>query len=160
MPGYLDDYGQADLKRETRIKRIIIGCLSVAVIGLIAYLQFRNYREESRIKGFLAELRKQDYKAAYAFWGCTDAKPCRDYPFEKFLEDWGPKGVHAGLAGGRLAEGESCGTGYIGSATDGKDDVALWVETQNGTLGFAPWSECPEKRFRLMKWLRMRFGGA
>ena len=51
---------------------------------------FHNYREERQVKSFFGLLGAHDYKAAYALFGCTDAKPCRYYPFDKFMEDWGP----------------------------------------------------------------------
>jgi len=132
----------------------------VIVVGLTAYFQFRNYREERQIKTFLGLLAKQDYRTAYGMW-CSEAKPCRDYAFERFMEDWGPQGVHAKMGSGALRDSEPCGTGFIGTiGVEGQEGVALWVEKKDGTMSFAPWSECPEKRFRLMKWLRARFGGS
>ncbi len=160
MSSYLEGYGRGDERRERKLKLLVISVLAVSITAAALYFSFRDYREERRIAGFFEELRKQNYSAAYEFWGCTESVPCRDYPLEKFLEDWGPTGASSRLASGAPLGAERCGTGFITTMhADGTEDVTLWVERATGVVGYAPWRECPEKKLRIVKWLKMRFGG-
>ncbi len=160
MPGYLEQYGAGEEKRERRLLQIAGGTLGIALLGSILYFSFRDWPLERKIKQFIEAVQHQDYKTAYTFWGCTAEAPCRDYAYDKFLEDWGPKGVNSrAAAAGKLVETERCGSGFIAEVgSGGADDVALWVEQSTRLVGYAPWRECPEKKLRLRKWLRMRFG--
>jgi hypothetical protein len=143
MAGYLEGYGAGEERREKTIRWIILSVVLLAVIAIAGYYQFRNYREEKQIGAFLELLKRQDYKAAYALWGCTDAHPCPQYALEKFLEDWGPKSPHANIAAAKLAKTKSCDTGIIQFIEfPGNDEVQLWVERRDKVLGFAPWPVC------------------
>ena len=90
MAGYLEQYGAGEERRGKIIKVLVISLIALVVIGGGLYFNFHNFREERQVKEFLSHLESRDYKAAYALFGCTDAKPCRYYPFDKFMEDWGP----------------------------------------------------------------------
>lgn len=159
MPGYLEQYGAGEEKRERRILLIVGSTLGIALLGSILYFSFRDWPLERQIKQFLDAVQRQDFKTAYTFWGCTTEAPCRDYSYDRFLEDWGPKGPNAkAVANGKIAESERCGTGFIAAVGSGSDEVALWVEQETRVVGYAPWRECPEKKLRIRKWLRMRFG--
>lgn len=143
MAGYLEGYGAGEASREKTIRWIILSVVLLAIAAVAGYFQFRNYREEKQIGIFLEQLKRQDYKAAYALWGCTDAHPCPQYAFNKFLEDWGPKSPHANIASAKLAKTKSCDTGIIQFVEfPGQDDVQLWVERRDKVLGFAPWPLC------------------
>jgi len=143
MAGYLEGYGAGEERREKTIRWIILSVVLLAVIAIAGYYQFRNYREEKQIGAFLELLKRQDYKAAYALWGCTDAHPCPQYALDKFLEDWGPKSPHANIAAAKLAKTKSCDTGIIQFIEfPGNDEVQLWVERRDKVLGFAPWPVC------------------
>lgn len=161
MPGYLEEYGAGDEKRERRTKLLVLAAAAALVAGAAGYFTLRDWREERQADRFLALLQQSQYQAAHALWGC--AKPsdpaCKDYPFEKFMEDWGPKGAYSGAASGKRTAGERCGTGYIATIAYAGGPVSLWVEHKNQVISFAPWAECPEMRFRLVKWLKMKFGG-
>jgi len=101
MASYLEQYGAGEERRERRakiIKILVISLVALAVIGGGLYFNFHNYREERQVKQFLSKLEARDYKGAYALFGCTDEKPCRYYPFDKFMEDWGPKSGHTGCS--------------------------------------------------------------
>src|ERR1017187_2222700 len=114
MTGYLDQYGAGEERRERRgkiIKIVVISLVAVVLIcGALIY-NFYNFREERQVKQFMSRLEARDYRGAYALFGCTDAKPCRYYPFEKFMEDWGPNGGHAGFGAARITLSRSCGSG-------------------------------------------------
>ncbi|MCS7025386.1 MAG: hypothetical protein NZV14_11340 [Bryobacteraceae bacterium] len=161
MSSYLEGYGAADVKREKLLKRLALGFAGAIAIGLTLYFSFRDYRYERQIRLFVEAVQRQDLKTAYTLWGCTVETPCRDYSFEKFVEDWNPNSANMkAIQGGKLYESERCGTGFIGvvSPNNGKDEVALWVERSTGIVGYAPYRECPEPKLRIVKWLKMRFG--
>src|SRR5713226_7522946 len=132
MPGYLDQYGVGEERRIKIIKTIVISLVSIAILGGILFFVFHNYREEQRVKQFLALLAAHDYKGAYAMFGCTDAKPCTAYAFDKFMEDWGPASGHGNAANARISRSRSCGSGVILTVDyGGQKQETLWVERKN-----------------------------
>lgn len=159
MPGYLEGYGAGEARRERRLLVAIVSVLGMALAGTIGYYSFRDYSHDRKMKDFVAAVQRQDLPAAYTFWGCSQQTPCRDYNFEKFLEDWGPKGANVKFAGGRWTDAERCGTGYLAALANGNERVTLWVERSTGILSYSPWEACPERKLRVVKWLRMKFGG-
>jgi hypothetical protein len=167
MAGYLDQYGAGDERREKRNKLLLIlgGC-ALAVLFLwffffvwdktevlraepVARLAqiLRNHRQESRVKNFFDLLQRQDYKAAYALWNCSDAHPCRDYPFTEFMKDWGPDSAR-NAARYSIPRSRSCGSGVIVTVNIGRSDSgqnqeeALWVQRSALTIGFSPYPIC------------------
>jgi hypothetical protein len=146
MPGYLDHYGAGEEQRNRLIKRILISAFAVIVISGGLYLGFRNFRQKSKVKDFIALLQKQDYRAAYAMWGCTDVNPCPDYRFEKFLEDWGPESPNARISSYEISRSRACGSGVIVTLALGPGrEERLWVEGPQMTLGYSPWQVCPPR---------------
>ncbi|MBI1897967.1 MAG: hypothetical protein HYZ57_21365 [Acidobacteria bacterium] len=158
MAGYLDAYGTTGLKRERLIKWLSFSLAAAAIVALTGYFTFRDYREAGRVKEFLEHLRAGDYKPAYALWGCTEAHPCRDYAFDKFLEDWGPGSRHANASGAHLEKTRTCEGGVISYVSfPGQEDEHLYVDSKTLQLGFVPWTlrEIPPtlvNRIRLMLW--------
>ncbi len=153
MSGYLEDYGVAEQRRERLIKRIVIAGVLAAAAAAGLYYQFRNFREERQIKRFLRLLENKDYRAAYTLWGCTEAHPCPNYSYQKFLEDWGPDGVHAAVSAADITRTRSCAAGIIQTLRFAEDDeVWLWVSRDDRTISYAPWPTCaprlPASTFR------------
>ena len=142
MNNYLDNYGVADARREKRAKRILYSVLTIAVVGGLLWFFFRNYKEEARVKEFLSLLERQDYKSAYALWGCTEATPCRDYVFDSFLRDWGPKSDAGNVAAIQRSKVKSCDKGIIQLLQIKGQDVNLYVDRTTLVIGFAPWPVC------------------
>jgi hypothetical protein len=163
MASYLEEYGAAEQHRARTIgiiktSSIVLGC--ALLVGLILYGVFKNHSEEQLAKTFLGLLSAGNYPAAYAMWGCTDSRPCPEYPFTKFQEDWGPKSEHADAAVAHIGLSQSCGTGVL-IRLDYKaaqEPVALWVERDSGTVSFAPWPECPGRHLHFGAWLKSVFG--
>lgn len=146
MAGYLDRYGAGDEEREKLIKRLLLAAVFVLILSGFAWVLFKNYRQERQIKLFLNLLRRQDYQSAYSLWGCSEIKPCDAYPFDKFLEDWGPSSARSELSSTRVAKTRSCGNGVIVTVHLGRDrEEKLWVERGDLTIGFSPWPGCPAR---------------
>jgi hypothetical protein len=147
MAGYLDHYGEGDERREKMFRlawKALAGLAVLAFFGSIFWFYFKNHSQENEVSNFLALLEKQDYKGAYALWGCTDAQPCRGYTFADFLKDWGPDQFHAG--GYEVRDGESCGSGVIVDVhTPNSGEKKLWVERGTMTMGYPPFDECPQR---------------
>jgi hypothetical protein len=161
MAGYLDQYGIGDERREKRNKLfLILGGCALALLFLwffffvwdktellraqpVARLAqvLRNHRQESRVMNFFELLQRQDYKAAYAMWNCTDLHPCRDYTFPEFMKDWGPGSAH-GAARYAIPKSRSCGSGVIVTVDSGQNQDSLWVQRGDLTIGFSPYPVC------------------
>ena len=90
MSGYLEDYGEGEERRGRLIKRLVVALVALLIVGFFSYEFFQNYSEEHLVKQFISEVNAAHYSAAYQTWGCSDAHPCRDYSYQRFLEDWGP----------------------------------------------------------------------
>jgi hypothetical protein len=162
MSGYLANYGAGHQQREKRVRRLITLAVIVVVVGGTYLLTFKtpllerylrvvqilkNGRQEREVETFLDLLRKGDYKAAYALWGCTEAKPCRDYPMANFMEDWGPHGAPAVAASYQITKSRACGSGVILTLDSGANqEQKLWVEREDPVIGFSPWPGCPAGR--------------
>src|SRR5881628_1659020 len=95
MAGYLAHYGAGEEQRERLVRRLVLSIVIIAIAGGAVYFFLKNFRQEQQARKFFELLQKHDDKAAYALWGCTDDKPCRDYPFKTFMEDWGPQSQRA-----------------------------------------------------------------
>jgi hypothetical protein len=154
MAGYLDQYGAGEERRENIVKKVLIALAFLIVVGGPLLYIFHNFRQESQLKQFFSLLAAHDYKAAYALWGCTDAKPCPGYSMKSFMQDWGPDkgdpanyqitGPHKFLAGLiPQLHSRSCGTGVIFNVTFGGQRNDLWIERNDLMIGFSPFPGCP-----------------
>ena len=144
MAGYLDQYGAGEERRGKIIRNVVIAVVALVAVGGALYFNFHNYREEQQVKQFMSLLAGKDYKAAYALFGCTDAKPCRYYPIDKFMEDWGPTSGHSGFDSARITRSRSCGSGVLLTVDYGSNQQEkLWVERGDKSIGFPPVQGCP-----------------
>lgn len=142
MNGYLDNFGAADAKRERTFKRFILAGVALVIAGIVGYFLFRNYKEESQVKAFVEALRGKRYQDAYRMFGCTEATPCRDYSFDRFQEDWGEKSKHKDPGTIQIAKVKSCTAGIIQTIRWDGEEILLWVNRADLTVGFAPWPIC------------------
>ena len=146
MTSYLDHYGAGEERRAKTlriIKRSVLSLVALAVIGGSLFFVFHNYREEQQVKQFFSLVEAHDYKGAYALFGCTEAKPCRYYPFEKFMEDWGPSSGRS-FAGAHVTRSRSCGSGVLMTVDfNTRQQEKLWVERADRSVGFPPVQGCP-----------------
>lgn len=162
MSSYLEAYGAAEAQRARRIRIAKIASIVLVgglVIGLTLYELLKNRSEEQQARLFIQLLQQHDYTGAYRLWGCSDANPCPNYPFNKFMEDWGPQSAHADESGAHIGVSQSCGSGvvirmdYPGT----EQPVPLWVEHGSQIISFAPWEECPGRHLHLRAWLKSVF---
>jgi len=143
MAGYLETYGAGAERRERHTKQLLLILAIILVAGGSFYFWFRNYRETRQAKLFFELLAKKDYKAAYALWGCTDATPCPNYDFSKFMEDWGPESDHSNPSSVEFTRIRGCATGVIVEVNFGGGVIEyLWVDRKTRDLGFAPFPVC------------------
>jgi hypothetical protein len=146
MPGYLDQYGAGEERRNRIIAVWIVSVLAIAAITALGWYLLKNHHQEGVVKTFLADLRRGDYQAAYRDWGCTPQSPCAGYGFDKFMQDWGPKSSAADPAILGLTESESCNTGVLLSVAVNRDRAEkLWVDRSGDAISFAPFPICPHK---------------
>lgn len=155
MSGYLEGYGEQSRRKEKVTKWLILSLVLGSILACILYFQFRDYAEERVVSSFFEKLASKDFKGAYATWGCSDAQPCPQYPFDEFLEDWGPAGVYG--RGHSVVGMKSCATGIIKIVRVPKEpDVLLWVDRSTDTVSFAPWKlkSIPEgTKYRFQAWM-------
>jgi hypothetical protein len=139
MPGYLDNYGAGEERRNKLMVRAVLGFLALLALSTATYYFLRNRSEKARIETFREILARQDYKAAYEHWGCTTEKPCPYYSYEKFMEDWGPKSGHTDFASMKPVRTITCKDGYGQGWKFGDDIVHLWVVREDQALSYDPW---------------------
>jgi len=146
MPGYLDQYGAGEERRNRIIARSIIVAVVLAIVGSLSWYLLKNHHQESVVKTFVEAVRRGDYQTAYRDWGCTPEKPCSGYPFNKFMEDWGTQNSppDPGILG--VTDSESCNTGVLLTVSVNRArQEKLWVEKNNDAISFAPYPICPRK---------------
>lgn len=157
MGSYLQQYGESDERRGRIIKTIVISCVIVAILAVAGYLFFRNYPEKRVVKRFLDEVNARQYDAAYRDWGCIPSHPCRDYDYNRFMQDWGAK-VSSPW---KIASVDGCKTFVTANVqANGAELESLAVQRGNHTLSFAPAPECQERQWRWKQFFQRIFGGA
>ena len=147
MSGYLENYGAGEAKREGLVRWSLIAAVSVLVLSVVLFYSFRHVRERQALDTFLDALRKKDYQAAYATWGCTRANPCRYFAYEKFLQDFGPAGAYKDVGAVKFTQKWSCVGGIIRVVEFGPgNDVDLLVDYDKRLVAYAPprnmWRGC------------------
>jgi hypothetical protein len=144
LAGYLDHYGEGEEKRERLIKRTLLITVVVLAVGGVLFFYFKNYRQEQLVGGFFERLQNKDYQGAYVLWGCTASNPCPAYPFESFMQDWGPGSPRANVQNYRITRSRSCGSGVILTVDFGQEqEERLWVEKRDNVISFSPYPGCP-----------------
>ncbi len=152
MPGYLDQYGAGEERRNRIVALSISSLLAVVILSALGWYLLEHHHQESQVKAFMAALRSGEYQTAYKVWGCTDQKPCRQYTFKNLMEDWGGPGAAAqanavpdpAVLG--ILDSESCNNGVLITIQVNKTRrETLWASVAEDGLGFAPYPICPRK---------------
>ncbi len=137
---YFDEYGQADARRERFFKILVAALLISVAFGFLYYVFFRNWREEWQARRFLNALQAGEYQDAYQYWGCSVEEPCRLYPYDEFLEDWGPESPLGRVEGFSLGHSYTQRSGVIiALEINGQEHPNLWVDGETKVVGFYPY---------------------
>ena len=156
MGAYLQNYGAGEERRNRVVKFLILGVLAAVVLAIVAYFFFHNRSEEKTVEHFLAQVNAHDYKDAYVTWGCTEANPCRNYDFGRFLEDWGPK--TKATSPWKIASVEGCRSFVtVNVKADGAELQSLGVERGARTVSYAPSPECQERKWHWKQFFQRIF---
>ena len=157
MGAYLQNYGAGEERRNRIIKFIILGLVAALIVLVAAYFFFHNRSEKKKVEHFLAQVNAHDYKDAYQTWGCTDASPCRNYDFARFMEDWGPQSK--ATSPWRIASVEGCRSFVTVNVTaDGAQLQSLGVERGGShSISYAPSSECMERKWHWKQFFQRIF---
>ena len=146
MADFLTGYGEKDFKRAQRLKRIALTVVGLAVFGGLFYYFARTFTEERTVSRFVSLLSNKDYQGAYAMWGCGNPGGCRDYKFDRFMEDWGPKSPYSNPSEISTTLAEPCGNSvWITVKTPKTEELGLVVDSETRFLSFTPAARCPGK---------------
>ncbi len=146
MAGYLDQYGAGEERRNRIILRSILAVLTIAFVWTLTWYLLLNHHEEGVVKTFVAALKNKDTQSAYRIWGCTSAKPCSGYEYQKFMRDWGPGPDGPDLAVLGLTDSEECNNAVLLTLeVNANRTEKLWVDRGNDTITFAPFPVCPQQ---------------
>ncbi len=136
---FLGGYARKGLLGDRILKIVVALLAAVFVLGSVYYVFFRNWREELQARRFFKLLQLQQYEEAYTLWGCSVGEPCRYYPYEEFLEDWGRDSPFGVVADYSLGRSYTQANGVIlRYSINGVDGDPLWIETGMAQIGFAP----------------------
>ncbi len=142
MPGYLDQYGAGEERRNRIVLRSVSAVAAIVIFGALGWYLLKNHHQETVVRTFVAALRKGDYQGAYRDWGCTPEKPCAAYPFSSFMRDWSA----AADPESAVTDSESCNSGVLLTVAVGRARTEkLWVDKGNDAITFAPYPICPFK---------------
>jgi hypothetical protein len=146
MPGYLDQYGAGEDRRNRILAWSITSVLVIVVVSALGWYLLKNHHQEGVVKTFARDLAAGNFQAAYRDWGCTAQTPCSAYNFDKFMEDWGPKSAAPDPSVIGLSDSESCNSGVILTLqVNHTRQEKLWVDKDDDRIGFAPYPICPHK---------------
>lgn len=139
--GYLAEYDQGSPLFEKIAKAVAAALLFCVAAYGVYWLFFRNWREEGQTKLFLTLLQNQQYEQAYEAWGCSDAEPCRYYPYGEFLEDWGADSPLGKVETFRLGRSYTQESGVILELTvNGRTHDNLFVNRETQRISFFPYA--------------------
>jgi len=155
----MSDYGAEDERRAEIRRKIVLAVLAVLACLFIWWMFLRNWREERKLDEFVETLRLKNYQKGYAMFGCTSRTPCAEYPYPRFLEDWGPEGRyksagsatilrsgHTGSSARRFLlkfkPPDDCSENIIRVLRFDDIELPMLVNRADGVVGFSPWPVC------------------
>jgi hypothetical protein len=157
LESYLQAYGAGEERRNRIIKWLILSFIAAILLGWASYLFLHDYFETATVKHFLAEVNGKDYQAAYRDWGCTDTKPCPNYDFKRFLQDWGPE--KKASSPWKVESVDGCRAFVtVNVEAAGAELQSLGVERGTKTLMYAPGPECQEAKWHWKAFIKRIFG--
>lgn len=158
MGTYLQQYGVEEVRRNRKVRTILIVAGAVVVLAVIGYFILHDYFEKRVAKEFLSEVNAGQYQKAYETWGCTAQHPCPNYDYQRFLEDWGPAKKKSGSWD--ISNTDSCRSFLtVNVQAPGTELQSLAVQRSDKSLGYAPAPECQERQWRWKAFFQRLFGG-
>jgi len=149
MAGFFEQYETRSSWRERMVKWFFLAILVILVLwaadwtlGKLGKDNISDVRAQWRIKSFINALDEKRYEDAYKMWGCEKSKPCRDYSYASFIEDWGPHSANSNITRGRKLVTRHCESGIV--RTDllpNKEMVSLYVNRGDLIISYAPWGD-------------------
>jgi hypothetical protein len=160
MPGsYLDQYGVDDAKRAHRWKLIVGSVVAAALIGTFGFFFLQTFFEERTVSQFVDLLKSGKYQDAYQFWQTPETQ--KYYPFEKFNEDFGPKGVYGNVATLKISDADNCEGGVVFALNyPGQEPTGLWVDKQTKKMSFYDAPRCRRRHWEFGAFFKRMFGGS
>lgn len=159
MSSYLQTYGAGEERRNRLIKWLIVSFIALLLLSWFSYIFFHDYSETKTVKSFLAEVNAHQYEQAYRDWGCTEATPCPNYDFKRFMEDWGPNPKRS--SDWKVDSVDGCRTFVtVNVGAEGADLQSLGVERGAKTLMYAPGPECQERKWHWKAFFQRMMGRA
>ena len=134
-----------DGRRARQLRNIGIAVAVVVVLGAIAAWWFWTWPEQHRVNQFMQTIEAGNLEKAYAMWYSDPQwqqhpEKYSAYGFDKFLDDWGPKGTYGKITGHKILMAKSYGNGVIVGLeiNGGKTPVFLRVNPKTKEIGFSP----------------------
>ena len=158
MPGYMEGYGTGDERRGFWIKRVIFIGIPALIIAFGAFFYFRTWSQERTMSRFVEALEQQKYDEAYGMW-CNAQHPCRNYPSDKFKEDWGPTGLYSKTSQLKVETVDFCDSEVVFQYNyPNSEPFGLSVERATNVISFFPYPRCPGKHLQIGTFLKRLFG--
>ena len=147
MAGYLDQYGAGDERRIKIIKTLVISLVTLVVLGGVAVFRFPQLSAGASGEPLPGAAAGEGLPGRPTNFGWHGEKDRPGYPFQSFLQDWGPGSAHADVSGSKISKSRSCGNGVILTVdfAKGKQEK-LWVQREDLVIGFSPLPGCPAPR--------------
>ena len=149
MAGFFEQYETKGNWRERAVKwfflLIFLGLILWGAdwtLGKLGKDNISDFRAQWRLRSFYSALGEKQYEEAYSMWGCDKQHPCRDYAYDKFIEDWGPNSPNAAAPQAKKLVVRHCESGIV--RTDllpNNEMISLYVNRTDLIVSFAPWGD-------------------
>jgi hypothetical protein len=120
--------------------RIATAVIVVVSLGSFLVWKFINYREESRVTGFLQAIVQGQYEQAYANWDADER-----YKMKDFLDDFGKDGYYTkGMHQARVVTSKGAGGGVIVCVELDtlRKRLPILVDKESLKLSYSPEDQC------------------
>jgi hypothetical protein len=119
-----------------KIGRYFLIVLGVLIVGVVAYVLFRDYPEERVVSRFLTTLEEGKFQEAYNLW-----QPAKSYTYNDFLNNWGIQGDYGKVRSFKILGSRSKGSNTVIvtiTVNDVEPPIDLLVDRKTKGLAFSP----------------------
>lgn len=144
-----------DYKKARRRRNLVIAAVVVCLLTPLLVVMLWNWPSEHRLNNFFAAVEQQNYPKAFGIWNNdpdwqAHAQKFWDYPYSRFLKDWGPGGEFGTVQSHHILYA----TSHLGNVClmaveiKGKKRAisTFAVSTKDHTVDFAPFDLTPGKK--------------